>query len=199
LREGVWTGNGYSPKLKLVNVPVLKHHGGCGVTAAVKHYYGVLSMGYRPLDYHYGELGLAVGEMMTKVRGPVLNILDAIWISPVNHYGLPQDVQRLNILGASLDPVALDYWGCKHVLYPAATNPEHNPDLFQPLGHYLEQARDTINKNGGLFGRQVNLGDENTELVSYASVIDQVLQAATRNEVNGDIADRMKERADAGM
>ena len=46
LREGIWHGNGYSQNLKLINVPVLKHHdtGGSEITASLKHFYGVVSM-----------------------------------------------------------------------------------------------------------------------------------------------------------
>jgi hypothetical protein len=46
LLEGVWNGRGYNPNLKLINVPILKHHdtGGSEITASLKHFYGVLSM-----------------------------------------------------------------------------------------------------------------------------------------------------------
>ncbi|MFO7496632.1 MAG: hypothetical protein R6X05_13490, partial [Desulfobacterales bacterium] len=45
LREGVWTGSGHRQNLKLINVPVLKHHdkGGSEITASLKHMYGLLS------------------------------------------------------------------------------------------------------------------------------------------------------------
>jgi len=59
LREGVWTGNRYSQNLKLINVPVLKHHdvGGSEITAALKHVYGVLSMRDGQSNYrHYSGL-----------------------------------------------------------------------------------------------------------------------------------------------
>ena len=45
-KRGVWdSANGTydSRKLKVINVPVLKSHGGYGVTASVKHYMGVVS------------------------------------------------------------------------------------------------------------------------------------------------------------
>ena len=40
LREGVWNGAGYSQDLKLINVPVLKHHdsGGSEITACSEAY-----------------------------------------------------------------------------------------------------------------------------------------------------------------
>ena len=36
LKEGVWNGRGYDENLKLITVPVLKHHNGCGITGALK-------------------------------------------------------------------------------------------------------------------------------------------------------------------
>ena len=92
LREGVWTGSGYSQNLKLINIPVLKHHdsGGSEITAALKHVYGLVSMadgnsGFR----HYAGLGETCGKMMVSVRPPVLNIVDAIWVSHKAITGYP--------------------------------------------------------------------------------------------------------------
>ncbi|OGW56066.1 MAG: hypothetical protein A2Y81_00920 [Nitrospirae bacterium RBG_13_43_8] len=87
LREGIWQGSGYSQNLKLINVPVLKHHdsGGSEITASLKHLYGVVSMsdgqsGFR----HYGGLGETCGKMVVSVRTPILNII----ISSMRH-GFP--------------------------------------------------------------------------------------------------------------
>ena len=46
LRRGVWTGGAFRRNLKLINVPVLKHHdtGGSEFTACLKHMYGLVSM-----------------------------------------------------------------------------------------------------------------------------------------------------------
>ncbi len=199
LKEGIWNGRGHSQNLKLINVPVLKHHGGCGITACLKLYYGVLSMGYRPVNYHYDALGLAVGELMTLVRGPVLSILDCIWVSPVNHYGYPQDVKRLDRLAASLDPVAIDYWAGKRVLYPVDRNPEHDPDGFAVFRDCLRDARETINANGGLCGRMVTYGDRNTDVVTYEAVIEELRQAEARGEAPVEFARKAADRHARGM
>lgn len=70
-----------SDHLKVINVPVLKSHGGYGVTACVKHYMGVVS------DKLTRQLGAAahdtvatggMGTQMVGTRLPVLNIIDAI-------------------------------------------------------------------------------------------------------------------------
>lgn len=153
LREGIWKGNGYSQNLKLINVPVLKHHdtGGSEITACLKHYYGVVSMadgqsGYR----HYAGLGETCGKMMAAVMTPILNIVDAIWVSHASLTGYPAATTfRANQLLASQDPVAADYWAAKYILYPIDSNFRHHPD-FPGIEKWLTSARDTINNLGGL-------------------------------------------------
>jgi hypothetical protein len=153
LREGLWQGSGYGQNLKLINVPVLKHHdtGGSEITASLKHLYGVLSMadGQSPFR-HYGGLGETCGKMMVSVRTPVLNIIDAIWVSHSSLAGYPGNTTvRLNQVLASQDPVALDYWAAKYILYPIDNNSRHHP-AFSGIDQWLTGARDTINGRGGL-------------------------------------------------
>ena len=157
LKEGIWTGGRHRRKLKLINVPVLKHHdiGGSEVTAALKNTYGILSMPWgdeeRWNHLHYAGLGPACGKMMASVCTPVLNIIDAIWVSHLRLSGYPERLsRRRNRLIASQDPVALDYWALKHVLYPIDNNPRHHPD-FEGIRAWLEPARDLINARGGLW------------------------------------------------
>lgn len=153
LREGVWTADGHRRNLKLINVPVPKHHdtGGSEITACLKLYYGIVSMsdgqsGFR----HYAGLGETCGKTMAAVCAPVLNIVDAIWVSHGSITGYPSaTTRRLNKLAASLDPVALDYWTAKYLLYPVDNNPRHHPD-HPGIDRWLTQAADTINARGGL-------------------------------------------------
>ena len=148
LKEGIWTGSGYASNLKLINVPVLKHHdvGGSEITACLKHMYGVLSMsdgvsGKR----HYSRLGQTTGRMFAEVRTPVLNIVDAIWVSNGSITGYPEDTTtRANQLLASQDPVALDYWAARYILFPIDGNTRHHPD-FPGIDYWLGQAAETIN------------------------------------------------------
>jgi uncharacterized protein (DUF362 family) len=152
LREGLWNGSSHGANLKLINVPVLKHHdtGGSEITGALKHMYGIVSMsdgqsGFR----HYGGLGETCGKMMVSVHTPVLNIMDAIWVSHASLGGTPASTTtRANQLIASQDPVALDYWTAKHVLYPINNNDRHHPD-FSGIDAWLTGARDLINGRGG--------------------------------------------------
>jgi hypothetical protein len=154
LREGLWNGSGHTQNLKLINVPVLKHHdtGGSEITASLKHCYGIVSMsdgqsGFR----HYGGLGETCGKMVVSVRTPVLNIVDAIWVSHSSLAGYPADTTfRANQILASQDPVALDYWAAKYILYPISHSPRHLP-TFSGIDLWLTNAQAVINDRGGLY------------------------------------------------
>jgi uncharacterized protein (DUF362 family) len=162
LKDGLWTGSSYDAnRLKLINMPVLKTHGGCGVTGALKLFYGVVSMTYASGGYHYGDIGKVLGQMMAHVRAPDLNIMDCIWVCQGQLGGYPASAtSRRNTLLASLDPVALDYWAGKNILYPINNDPNHNPDdpsLYTDsnFSQYLDQASAEINSSGGLRGQLV--------------------------------------------
>ncbi len=154
LKDGIWNGSGnaHTSYLKLINIPVLKHHdtGGSEITGALKHTYGILSMsdgqsGFR----HYDGLGETCGKMMVTVHTPVLNIMDAIWVSQSSLSGYPSSTTfRANQIVASQDPVALDYWTAKHILYPINNNDRHHPD-FAGIDKWLREANDLINGQGG--------------------------------------------------
>jgi len=168
LREGVWNGIDYDENMKLINFPVLKHHAGCGITGALKSFYGVLSMGDgKSPERHYKNLGQHCGEMIAKVRAPVINILDCIWVTQVTWAGYPpENTTRLDQLLASVDPVALDYWAAKHLLYPIDDNEEHNPDRFAVLRNHLIQAQGVINSAGGIRGHKVTIDESNINVLS---------------------------------
>ena len=147
-------GGGYNQNLKLINVPVLKHHdtGGSEITASLKHFYGVVSMsdgqsGFR----HYSGLGQTCEKMVVSVRTPVLNIIDAIWVSHGSISGYPESAtRRVNQILASQDPVALDYWAAKYILYPIDHNSRHHPG-FSGIDKWLTDACTIINDRGGLY------------------------------------------------
>ncbi len=157
LREGVWNGTSHGSGLKLINVPVLKHHdtGGSEITASLKHFYGVVSMddGQSALR-HYSGLGETAGKMAASVATPVLNIIDATWVSYASITGWPASTTfRANKLLAGQDPVALDAWAARNILYPIDGNSRHHPD-YPGIDRWLTQARDTINSRGGLFSQE---------------------------------------------
>lgn len=153
LKEGIWNKGGYSQNLKLINVPVLKHHdkGGSEITGAVKHFYGLVSMSDGRIGYrHYSGLGRTCAEMILSVRTPVLNIMDAIWVSHRALKGYPAaDTFRANQIVASQDPLALDYWSAAHILYPIDRNRRHHPD-FLGIERWMTDCAAHINRKGGL-------------------------------------------------
>jgi len=154
LAKGIWDESGYKQNLKLINVPVLKHHdtGGSEITASLKHVYGILSMSDGNSSFrHYGGLGETCGKMMVSVRTPVLNIIDATWVSHSALAGYPATAAaRANQILASQDPVALDYCAAKYILYPISNNTRHFPAPGGIVDGWLTGARDTINGQGGL-------------------------------------------------
>lgn len=150
LKMGVWNGREYENRLKLINVPVLKYHdrGGSEYTACLKHFYGVLSMGDGYSGYrHYSGLGETCGYMIKNIRFPVLNILDCIWVSYASLTGYPSSTtSRQNLLVASQDPVALDYYAGKNILYPLSKSPYHLP-TYEGVSRWLSQAEAVINSS----------------------------------------------------
>jgi hypothetical protein len=167
LREGIWDGMGHKNNLKLINVPVLKKHDrdGSEITAALKNFYGILSMADGYAKYrHFEGLGETCGKMICSVRAPVLNILDAIWVSHKTLRGYPMDRSvRVNQILASQDPVALDYWAAKYIMYPIDANVRHLPD-FPVIHHWLAEARDVINQRGGLYNPEKRIFVDKTTL-----------------------------------
>lgn len=129
-KYGIWNGTNYSKELKVINLPVLKSHGGFGVTAAMKNYMGVQSQ-----NLGNGHQTIATGSMgtlMVELGLPTLNILDAIWINanpaPTLSNGPSTDYReatRINMILASTDPIALDYWASKNVIYEVAKKLNH--------------------------------------------------------------------------
>lgn len=176
LREGIWNGSGYNENLKLINLPVLKTHNGTGITGALKHSYGILSMkdGVDWKRRHYKKTGSQFGKMYSLVKMPELNIVDCIWVTYQKHHcGYPPwTTHRSNTLLSGLDPVALDYYGSKHILLPLGGDraKEHNPDSFPGLMEGLKEARDFINAHGGVKGKPTQLGDENIQVISRSAV-----------------------------
>jgi len=134
--------------VKLINFAVLNHHDQTGVTASIKNYLGVIDMtcgrrGLKPKGYynfHYvgfsnwpaifrfairqfgwrdtGEyIGGAVGKFMKTIRQADLNIIACEWVGWGDRLDLEKRSPARTVL-AAIDPVALDYYACKHILLP---------------------------------------------------------------------------------
>lgn len=172
VKLGIWnpTTQTYdSGHLKLINVPVLKSHRIYGVTACVKHYMGVAS------DKLTAQLGASahdtvgtggMGAEMVGTRFPLLNIIDAIWVNAKPGEGprTPYDAAtRTNVIAASVDPVALDYWASKNILMPVAwRNRYGNLSLIDP-----------DNTERGSFGQWLRLSMEEIRKAGYQTTIEE--------------------------
>jgi uncharacterized protein (DUF362 family) len=93
----------------LINLPVVKVHGGLAVTLSMKNLMGVVWDRGR---MHSTELHQAVADLSLAVK-PKLILLDATRILTSNGPSGPGNVQTLNKLIASTDPVAADAYGAK--------------------------------------------------------------------------------------
>ena len=120
-----------------------------------------------------------MGTLMADYGIPTLNILDAIWVNanPVGgaHCGPGTsnlEATRINIVMASQDPIALDYWAGKYVLKQTAElvgNEDRSftmdPDttehdgFTEAFGVYLNRSRDEILSAG------YNVTSEESEIV----------------------------------
>ena len=169
---GVWnpeTQSYDSDRLKVINVPVLKSHMTYGVTACIKHYMGVVS------DKLTGRLGASahgavgaggMGTELAETRFPVLNIVDAIWVNanPGRGPGTPyKSATRTNVIAASTDPVALDYWAAKNILIPTACHLEHSS----------VSSIDPDNTTPHSFGRWLRLSMEEITRAGYQATVDE--------------------------
>ncbi|MFW9908398.1 MAG: DUF362 domain-containing protein [Candidatus Thorarchaeota archaeon] len=157
-KNGIWrNGTGFDPDgLKILNMPVLKSHELLGVTASVKHYMGIPQGFIVPdvdpdfLHEHYSVRHGGMGTLMAETRAPVLNILDMVWINanPLESsiyrgpWGAYSHTSATDTIGASVDPVALDYWSAKHILVPTAQYLNYtsysslDPD-YEPISEHI--------------------------------------------------------------
>lgn len=187
LRYGIWDGEGYdASRLKFLNVPVLKFHNWFGLTAAVKHFVGFLSrfVGEEQAEgdtvaFHSnlyedwnGQPKGILGRLLA-LRYPDLNIVDATYVGIHDHtdcpIGDPEKSVEVRSLLASHDPVAVDYYSSKHILYPLKlaagyeNAEEANPDADNLLRAYLLASRERLLEAG----RPAIFGDGQIRLVEY--------------------------------
>ena len=171
-KQGIWNGEEFDSNLKVINLPVLKSHNMYGVTGAVKHYMGVQSEGVNaPGGLANGHRSIAnggMGTLMAQTRMPTINILCAIWVNaiPANYEGAGpstsyEQATKVDVLAASTDPVALDFWASKYILVPTAQaigysdthtlSPEstdRNGVTAEAFGIWLHKAKDALISNG---------------------------------------------------
>ena len=97
---------------RIINVPVVKHHGTARLTAGMKNWYGVLS-GERRANLHR-RMDEGIAELAAAVR-PSLTLVDATRVLLRNgpQGGGLSDVEQRDLLAASTDPVAADAWAAE--------------------------------------------------------------------------------------
>jgi len=159
-------------KLKVINVPVLKSHSIFGVTGAIKSYMGVpsdkitRSLGYRA---HNSVDKGGMGTLMAQTRVPTLNILDAIYVNarpcegPRTSY---EDATKQEVIAASRDPVALDYWGSKNILCK----------LCEKLTGKIHNSLNPDNSEKGSFGSwlRLSMNELNSSIYEFTCEADRI-------------------------
>jgi len=151
LKNGIFE-NGYDnqPAMKFIKMPNLNNHGTsgnqdyAGITSATKSFLGITevggwSSGYQwPIpNYHYSlhayndlgayAVGEAIGAWMNNCRKPDLFITTAEWVGWGGRTG--SDATQTRTVGLGEDPVSLDYFMSKYVLWPTYLTQQYfNPD-----------------------------------------------------------------------
>jgi len=94
---------------KVINVPVVKHHGLSRATLGMKNWFGVLGRGRNRL---HQSIDRAVAELGATFR-PTLTVVDATRVLAANgpQGGSLGDVREVNAVLATVDPVLGDAWG----------------------------------------------------------------------------------------
>jgi len=171
-KYGIWNNETRAyeeDRLKIINVPVLKTHGTYGVTGAVKSYMGV------PSDKLTAQMGSrahstidkgGMGTEMAETRFPTITILDAIWINAIPGKGprTSYDIAtRTNMIVASTDPVALDFWAAQNILMPSAKSQGYS-DL---------SSMDPENNSPRKFGNWLRLSMLELRRAGYGTTIDK--------------------------
>lgn len=161
-KEGIWDDERQdydTDRLKVINMPVLKSHQTYQVTACIKNYMGTVSDKLTDHTSHQSVISGGMGTQMASTRMPVLNILDAIWINPYPRRGprTPYNMSaQTNIIAASTDPAALDYWAAKNIMMVCAQEltpsgyKAMDPDGEEPgeFGYWLKKSQEQLAKAG---------------------------------------------------
>jgi len=103
---------------------------------------------------------------MVNTRFPVLNIIDSIWINPIPLNGpmTPYTTAtQINVITASSDPVALDYWSVKYIL----------SQNWENRAGEVSVSMDPDNTDPGFFGEWLRLSMEEILLGGYYVNIDE--------------------------
>jgi hypothetical protein len=152
LKNGVWNNGNYTGQpVKIIFLPTLNNHNSfnsedyAGPTSALKCHLGIVEFAGPGVSLHdvgYSNpispqaMGESVGHLITQVLQPAFYLT----VAEYTGYRSRTDSTAANTktVGLCADPVTLDYWMCKYVMYPCATsqtfmNPDNNNHLRQAL------------------------------------------------------------------
>jgi uncharacterized protein (DUF362 family) len=107
----------------IINVPVLKHHGGAKMTAALKNIMGAI---WDRSELHWGGLDQCIPELML-YKKPTLNIVEARRVMITNGprgHGNSKYLEAQMLL-ASIDPVAVDSASAKILAEAGIKEPDY--------------------------------------------------------------------------
>jgi hypothetical protein len=153
LKNGVWQGGAYTgQKVKLIFLPNLNNHGSfnsedyAGPTSALKTHIGIVDFGnltsYNLHGVGYNSpispqaMGESVGYLITQLLTPAFYMTCAEFTG--HRSRTDPNAVHTKTVGLCTDPVTLDYWMCKNVMYPCATsqafmNPDNDNNLRKAL------------------------------------------------------------------
>jgi hypothetical protein len=186
LKNGVWNNGNYTGQpVKVIFLPTLNNHGSynsedyAGPTCALKCHLGIVefagpgvslhSVGYdTPISPQ--AMGESVGHLITQVLQP------AFYLTVAEYTGYrgrtTTTAANTKTVGLCADPVTLDYWMCKYVMYPCATsqtfmNPDNDNHLRQALIGCQSKGVGTIDEAE----MQVHLSDISLDKQAYLPLI----------------------------
>ncbi len=144
LRYGVWRDGAYTGQpVRLMLLPTLNNHGSfgsedyAGPTSALKCHLGVVdftgpgSYSLHGVGYNTpispAAMGESVGHLITQILAPTFYMTCAEYTGYRGR--TTTTAAQTKTVGLCVDPVTLDYWMCKYVMYPCApTQTFMNPD-----------------------------------------------------------------------
>lgn len=147
MRYGLWESDSYHPdRVVLINLPVLKKHCMASATAAWKNLIGFQTIygdgrfgGWDMMHTYYWGYGTGgpgqpplnpyglIGRQISLIRRPDLNLVDAIWVAnESNYYG---SAVRVNVVLASRDPFAVDWYASEYVLRPVVPDSPNDSSM----------------------------------------------------------------------
>ena len=126
----------------IINVPVLKHHGGAGLSSAMKNLMGVV---WDRHFYHRNGLDQCIADFTTFAKLPTLNVVDAgrVMLSGGPRGHMDSQFKALNMIIISQDIVATDV--------ASALSFGAKPEDF----HYIAMGADAGAGRGSLDGLNV--------------------------------------------